>query len=203
MDFAGQGFCQFLKHRFNCPPLAVTCRERLGARVPSRDSAQEVNFGIPITGRLLQGHWQASQGHRGPLGVREIDPLFVDCPGVDGASIGARADQSALQVPMLTHHKVATTRGNTPQKISRTKVAIRYPQVIWGDQGEDLAQQRPFLRVSVLAQDDLGGQQRLLFQHHQNLPRQWRRPRPAQLFQAMFTRREVISIENFRALSWY
>src|SRR5262249_9565467 len=82
-------------------------------------------------------------------------------------SIGARADQSALQVPMLTHHKVATTRGNTPQKISRTKVAIRYPQVIWGDQGEDLAQQRPFLRVSVLAQNDLSGQHRLLFQNNQ------------------------------------
>src|SRR5215813_623140 len=103
---------------------------------------------------------------------------------------------------MLTHHKVATTRGDTPQKISRTKVAIRYPQGILGDQGEDLAQQRPFLRVSVLAQDDLGGQHRLLFQHYQNLARQRRRPRPAQLFQTMLTSREVIPIESFRAISW-
>src|SRR5215510_11766588 len=60
MHFAGQGFCQFLKDCFNRPPLAVTGRERLGARVPSRDIAQEVNFGVPIPGRLMQGHCQAS-----------------------------------------------------------------------------------------------------------------------------------------------
>ena len=36
------------------PPLCggvMTCREHLGARVPSRDVAQKVDCGVPITGR--------------------------------------------------------------------------------------------------------------------------------------------------------
>jgi hypothetical protein len=86
----------------------------------------------------MQGDGNAPQDQRITLGVHEIDPLFVDFPGVDGALVYTRADQGALQLPMLTNHKAATTRGNTPQKIDRTKVAIRYPQVIVGDQGEDL-----------------------------------------------------------------
>ena len=57
--------------------------------------------------------------------------------------------------------------------------------------------------MPVFTQDDLGGQHQLLIQHHQSLARQRRRPRSAQFFKAMFTGREMIPIENFRAVSWH
>src|ERR671924_1089019 len=65
MHFAGPGFCQCLPHRCNRPPLTVTCRERLGARVPPRDVAQDGDVGVPITGGLMPGHGNAPQGQRG------------------------------------------------------------------------------------------------------------------------------------------
>ena len=102
---------------------------------------------------------------------------------------------------MLANHKTATARRNTKQEVDRAKVAIGDPQIVLFDQGQDLAQQRTFLRVPIFTQDDLSGQHLLLVQYHQNVARQRRCPRLAQGFNAMFTGGEMIAIENLHAVS--
>jgi hypothetical protein len=61
----------------------------------------------------------------------------------------ARAYHGPLQLAMLAYHKAATARGDAKQPIHRAKVAIRAPQIVWGDQGQPVAQQRPFLRMTI------------------------------------------------------
>ena len=50
--------------------------------------------------------------------------------------------------------------------------------------------------MPVFTQDDLGGQHALLIQHDQNLAGQRRRPRVTQCLKALFTRGEMIPIED-------
>ena len=89
----------------------------------------------------MQGNRNAAEQQGVALGVDETDRLFIDLPGIDSALGLASADEGALQLAVLAHHKTTPTRRNATQKIYRAKVAISDPQIVRFHAGQHLPQQ--------------------------------------------------------------
>jgi hypothetical protein len=138
-----------------------------------------VDVRVAIPCRLIQHDRDATQLHPLAFLVEQIHRLFVELSRVTTPFGPALASLVAGQVGVLTHDEEGGATRDGQEKVDGAKVAIRDPQIPALDQGVHGLQQRPFLGLAVLGQQDVGSGPVLLVQDDQGQAGQGRRPGPA------------------------
>ena len=102
---------------------------------------------------------------------------------------------------MLTHHEERLTAGDPEQKPGRAEVPVVDPDVLGADRREDLVQQRPLLRMAVLAEDHVDDEHQTRVEHRQRLSRQGSRSDRAQFLDAVLSGSQMIPVEDLDAIA--
>jgi hypothetical protein len=105
-----------------------------------------------------------------------------------------------LQLAVLTDHECGTTSSHTEHQPQGAKVPIFDPEIICLDVLEHLSNQAALLGMTILVQKDIGNQHTLLLQPDQGLSREGCGPGIAQCFEAVRSRRQVITIEDLHLI---
>ena len=202
MNLAVQRRGDLLEHGFDGPTLTIQLGQRQSVGVTLGHVAEQVDFPVTRTRRLVQLHRNASEGGRlTRLRVTQLDGLLIDHSRWAMSDLPPPTQQRSLDGAVLPDQEVPQPPGDTEEELQRAEVPIGQPQILGLDTGQRGVQQTAFLGVTILGQEYFFCQHPFLIQHDQDLARQRRRPRGAQLFNPMLGGRQMVAIQNPTAIA--
>ena len=189
---------QFLKSRFDRPPAAVQCGDVASADAPHstrREVAQQVDHVVPVSGGMVQVDFDPSQLKFFALVAADPHVLLVDGAGLDLPQLPPCADRLKRHVAVVTRDEECLPLIDRRQECEGAEVAVVDPQIVLGDRGNNLVQQRSLLGVAIFAGKHIADQTPVGVQYDQALARQGSGRDVAQLLDPVVAGGDTVAIE--------